>query len=39
MGETKKGPDSEEVVTVEILRLLQGRQTHGNWEEEKKSKV
>ena len=35
MVETKRGLDSEEAVTVEILRLLHERQNHGNLEEEK----
>ena len=38
MGETKRGLASEEAVTGEILRLLQERQSHGNWEEEKNPK-
>ena len=38
MVETKRGLDSEEAVTVEILRLLHERQNHRNWEEEKNPK-
>ena len=38
MVETKRGLDSEEAVTVEILRLLHERQNCWNWEEEKNLK-